>query len=142
MPDTPPPDDDSPPEASGAAVLTVQLPEAMYIYEPFTFSGQNGEGHNAKLIARDDRAGLGAFAHVQCDCGQPFRVDLLNPDIKQCPKCKTRYTHFLVFAAEDDPDVLAQTWEHLLTENGVPFEPAAGDDQADAGDDDPEPDGQ
>lgn len=117
-------------------MLTVQLPDAMYIYDPFTLSGANGLQHNAKLLERDDKRAIGAFAHVQCDCGQPFRVDLLNPDVKQCPKCKTRYTHFLVFASEDDPEVVAQAYEHLLDENGVPFESPDGDAGDGQGDDD------
>lgn len=136
-------DDDETPSATPSAAVLVDLPEDLYIPEPFAFAGSNANV-NARLLNRDDEAGVGSFAYVQCDCGQPFRIDLLNGDVKACPNCKARFCHFLVIASDDDPDVVWQTYRYLLDVNGFPTntdDPGARIDEGDQGDGDDDGDG-
>ena len=86
----------------------------------------------------------GCSAVVKCDgpedtpCGQMFRVDLLQPGLKSCPKCKTKYTHVLLIAPADDDDIIADAMAQVLSANGYQL-PGGDDDEGDEddeGDDD------
>jgi hypothetical protein len=69
----------------------------------------------------------GCWACVRCDCGKAFKVDLLSEGVKRCHGCGLGYSHVLLVAPHDDPDIVAAFDGHL---DGGP------DDDDDQGDDD------
>lgn len=71
---------------------------------------------------------------VDCDCGKPFALDLLNGSIKGCPHCGQRFTHALLVCPEDDDDAITDLIEHLLTEasaDEIDEEPGADENNSD-----------
>jgi len=95
----------------------------------------------------------GAVAILKCDCGQRFRVDLLeSDDVHECPgaNCGRTYTTMLLVASPDNEEIFAHALATVLRANG--YEVAhpddededdgelgnAGDDQADDEDEDRE----
>lgn len=60
----------------------------------------------------------GAVALIRCECGQPFRIDLLTAGVKPCPKCERVYTHALLVANVNDDEIFADALAHVLTANG------------------------
>lgn len=73
---------------------------------------------------------------VQCDCGKPFKLLLLEAGNKPCPHCGKEYTHMLLICATDNDDAFCSVLEILADVNPLPGQPNpnAGDD--DQGDDD------
>ena len=91
-------------------------------------------------VARAREKGLpGCACVVKCDgteaqpCGQVFRIDLLQPGVKQCPRCKAKYTHVLLVAPVDDDDIIADAMATVLAANGYSL---PGMDESDDDDDD------
>lgn len=62
-------------------------------------------GNPIALISAADFFSTSIKTAVNCDCGKPFALDLLNTDIKVCPHCGLRFTHLLVIAPEDDNEI-------------------------------------
>jgi hypothetical protein len=118
---------DRPTEDDPPAQVIEEPAATYYIGQPWTLAGQNGPDSNATFLQRDDRKGVGSFATVGCSCGQPFRVDLLNSDVKICPRCRTRYAHFLVLAATDDPHII----DDVMSQLADSAEPGTDDEQTD-----------
>lgn len=78
--------------------------------EPFAIA------HDADLLERDDAAGVpGTYASIQCECGEPFRANLLDGRIKKCPGCKQAYTHVLLWARVDDHDIADEFFDTLTS---------------------------
>ncbi len=80
------------------------------------------------------------WAVVQCDCGQPFKINLLRAGPKPCPKCGTEYTHVLVVTTMSDTEMAEDMFAQILVNNGVVIPEEEGDDEGDdeggPGDDD------
>ena len=52
---------------------------------------------------------------INCDCGKPFKFDLLNEAFKTCPHCGVRFTHILLIAPEDDQEFLPAILNEMTT---------------------------
>ena len=122
------------PDRPQVVVNPDEVPEIM-IGEPFALAGTASDGNNCELLAPSTNI-PGCFASLLCECGQPFRVDLLDGDFKACPKCDQRYTHILVVAADDDAEILRHMMRQVFVANGLVDDPHG---DVDAGDDDDEP---
>lgn len=108
---------------------------ALVIGAPCAFSA------DCDLMTRDDkRRVVGCAACVQCECGQPFRVDLLSEAMHGCPKCKREYTSLLIVARAEDRTVLQDAMEHVLAVNGIDVRDSNPDDGDDDDDDDQDDD--
>jgi hypothetical protein len=81
----------------------------------------------------------GAVAILRCDCGQLFRINLLDVGghPAQCPKCDKKYTHVLIVAESDNPEAFPEAVACVLGANGYKVAlPDELDDDDDADDDD------
>lgn len=75
--------------------------------------------HDAELLERDDAQGIpGTFASVQCECGEPFRANLLTGKVKVCPACKTGYTHALLWARTDNTAIVDEFVDDVIAAAG------------------------
>jgi len=90
----------------------------------------------------------GCWACVRCDCGRAFKLDLLSDGLKPCPGCGTVFSHVLLIAPSDDPEITAAFLDAIHSDsetdperNANPEQPEqpeelAGPDAPDEADDD------
>lgn len=60
----------------------------------------------------------GSTSILRCDCGQLFRIDLLDNVPKNCPACERVYTHVLIVCASDNPEAFVEAVAVVLRANG------------------------
>ncbi len=127
---------------------TKNLPDAvtpadlrhLLIGPPFAIAGE------AEFLPHDAEKGVvGSVSSIQCDCGQAFKINLLDNRAVACPKCKRAYTHVLLVCRTDDADMFDDLVFQVLEANGIapPDDEDAEDDddnEDDADDDDEEDD--
>ncbi|MGV1080684.1 MAG: hypothetical protein ACOYD1_12705 [Candidatus Nanopelagicales bacterium] len=106
--------------------------------------------HDAELLERGgdkcphchQPAVSGSTAIVKCDCGQLFRIDLLNEDYARCPGCERQYTHAVILCAPDNDEAFAEAVANVLQANGykvqLPDDDGAGGEPLAGNDDDEE----
>ncbi len=107
---------------------------ALPMGNPFALSGVDAQ-HNPILLEADNTGDVpGCFASLECDCGQAFKVNLLSDHRapSACPKCSATYTHVLIVAGADDPEIFAHAFRQVLINNGY------ADDDDDPDDDNPD----
>lgn len=61
----------------------------------------------------------GCTATLECDCGQAFRFDLMQPGFKGCPSCKTLFTHVLLVCQVENDELFAEMMDVVFTANGI-----------------------
>lgn len=141
--------ENQPEEESGSAAMPSIPP--LVIGEPFAIA----EGVELlRRVGMDEAAVRKALAEgvagcaivVKCDgpegqaCEQIFRIDLLQPGVKNCPKCKTQYSHMLLVAPVDDEEIIAAAMATVLDANGLELPPGPGDEDDDEEGDEEEDD--
>jgi hypothetical protein len=96
-------------------------------------------GANLEVLAEDPASGIpGTYATVKCNCGQLFRIDLVNDELKLCPNCETAFTHYLVIGPDNDPDLGYAVIRDIFDVNDPEDDPDAEADETDNPDADPE----
>jgi hypothetical protein len=130
------------------AVVDAEAPELGGVGEGWLLGPPFALAADVELLQEEP----GCFATVRCDaCGQAFKVRLLLPGVKPCPKCGRRYTHALLFCPADDCELVADALVQIAAANGygvvrvdnpeATAVPDSGDDDDDlAGDDDDDDD--
>lgn len=64
--------------------------------------------------------GPGSYLTIQCDqCGQYFRIDLLDGSYKLCPSCRTSYTHAVIVCRAEDDTIFDDAIRHVLIANEI-----------------------
>ena len=76
-------------------------PRDLYLGDPGVITAEAVE----LLDSEPGTGSPGAYCSVKCQCGQPFRINLLDPDLKLCPQCGRSYSHLLAVGLDDDPDL-------------------------------------
>lgn len=81
----------------------------------------------------------GSTSILRCDCGQLFRVDLLDNAPKNCPGCERVYTHVLIVCADDNQDAFVEAVAMVMRANGYAATlPSEEEDKLNAADDERE----
>lgn len=129
--------DESIPDASEQTSVPFIPP--LVIGNPFAMTEE------CDLVTAAEHRGANTRITIRCtsgeeeECGQLFNIDLAAAGAKDCPKCRSTFTHMLLVTAASDTGMVAAAMAQVLENNGI--DPGAlglgGDDEDD--DDDGEP---
>lgn len=98
-------------------------PRDLYLGDPCC------RGVNLDVLSEDPATGVpGTYATVRCNCGQLFRIDLTNDELKLCPRCETVFTHYLVIGPDALADLGYQVIKDIFDTNDPDNNPDESDD--------------
>lgn len=89
-------------------------PPELVLGDPFAMAG------GCEFLPRDDAKNVhGCRVCIVCDCGRKLIIDLLRPEVKQCPGCKQQFTHVLLVSTVDDVGITSDLFEQIMQANGI-----------------------